>query len=81
MITGATGGIGNSIVKKFDQLGAQIAATGTNEEKLKMLKQNFKDVEIEKFKLEEHDKIEGFIKKIEKIKWNRYFGKQRRYHT
>ena len=66
LITGATGGIGNSLVKKFDQLGAQIAATGTNEEKLKMLKQNFKDVEIEKFKLEEHDKIEGFIEKIEK---------------
>ena len=31
-----------------------------------MLKQNFKDVEIEKFKLEEHDKIEGFLEKIEK---------------
>ena len=31
-----------------------------------MLKQNFKDVEIEKFKLEEHDKIEGFIEKLKK---------------
>ena len=33
LITGATGGIGNSLVKKFYDLGAEIAATGTREEK------------------------------------------------
>ena len=31
LITGATGGIGQSLVKKFDVLGSIILATGTNE--------------------------------------------------
>ena len=34
IITGATGGIGNSLVKKFTDNGAIILATGTKEEKL-----------------------------------------------
>ena len=38
LITGATGGIGNSIVEKFVSLGTQIVATGTNEEKITQLK-------------------------------------------
>ena len=38
LITGATGGIGNALVNKFDSLGAIVFATGTNEEKLKNLK-------------------------------------------
>ena len=38
LITGATGGIGNSLVKKFDDLGSKILATGTNQEKLDNLK-------------------------------------------
>ena len=61
IITGATGGIGHSLVKKFNELGANILATGTNEEKLANLKKQFSGITIEKFKLEEHDKIEKFI--------------------
>ena len=38
LITGATGGIGNSVVKKFCELGANIVASGTNEKKLDILK-------------------------------------------
>ncbi len=38
LITGATGGIGNSLVEKFDSLETIIVATGTNEEKLYNLK-------------------------------------------
>ena len=34
LITGATGGIGNSLVEKFYNLGAKIIATGTTQEKL-----------------------------------------------
>ena len=34
LITGATGGIGNSLVKKFESFGSKIIASGTNEEKL-----------------------------------------------
>ena len=37
LITGATGGIGNCLVKKFDALGSKIVATGTNENKLKII--------------------------------------------
>jgi len=61
LITGATGGIGFKLVRKFNELGCQILATGTNEEKLENLKKKFKDIKIKKFKLDEHSKIEGFI--------------------
>ena len=65
LITGATGGIGGSLVKKFSEMGAKIVATGTNEEKLSNLKKHHKEIEIEKFRLNEHDKIEAFINKID----------------
>ena len=61
LITGATGGIGNSLVKKFYNVGSSILATGTNEEKLKNLKTNYPNILIDRFKLDEHDKIENFI--------------------
>ena len=61
LITGATGGIGNSLVKKFYDLGSSILATGTNEEKLKNLKINYPNIIIDRFELDKHDKIENFI--------------------
>ena len=66
LITGATGGIGNNLVKKFHDMGSVIIATGTNEDKLNNLKKSFKSVNIEKFKLDQHNKIEEFIEKIDK---------------
>ena len=66
LITGATGGIGNSLVKKFDKLGSTILATGTNEEKLELLKKKYPKIHVEKFKLNEHEKIEDFINLIDK---------------
>ena len=65
LITGATGGIGNCLVEKFNQLGSSIVATGTNEVKLNDLKK-YPNILIEKFKLDEHDKIENFIEDISK---------------
>ena len=65
LITGATGGIGNNLVKKFYELGAKIVGTGTNEDKLNNLKKEFNGVQIQKFKLEEHDKIEEFVNLID----------------
>ena len=65
LITGATGGIGNCIVKKFHDLEAKIFASGTNEEKLKDLKNNFTNIHAEKFKLDEHNKIENFINLVD----------------
>ena len=61
LITGATGGIGSSLVEKFEKLGSKILATGTNEEKLNILKKKYPNIIIEKFKLDDHKKIESFI--------------------
>ena len=61
IITGATGGIGNSLVKKFTDNGSIVLATGTKEEKLNNLKKNFSNIQIEKFNLDEHKNIESFI--------------------
>ncbi len=66
LITGATGGIGNSLVEKFISLGSIVAATGTNEDKLNNLKKKYPNVYIEKFKLDDHGKIENFIESINK---------------
>ena len=66
LITGATGGIGHSIVHKFYNLGSKIVATGTNEIKLENLKKKFPNISVEKFKLDEHDKIDEFIEKVDK---------------
>ena len=68
LITGATGGIGNSLVEKFNNLGSQIIATGTNEEKLSNLKKKYQKIIVEKFKLNEHDKIENTKFKEPKFK-------------
>ena len=66
LITGATGGIGNSLVEKFYNFGARIVATGTNDEKLLKLKQKFKNIEVKKFKLDDHKNIDNFIEEVDK---------------
>ena len=43
IVTGASGGIGNSIVKKLNDCGAQILASGTKVEKLEEIKSKFKN--------------------------------------
>ena len=61
IVTGASGGIGNSIIKKLYEAGANILASGTRIEKLEELKKNFKEIEILKFDISQSDKIEKFI--------------------
>ena len=61
LITGATGGIGGALVKKFISHGGSVFGTGTKSEKLDILKKNNPDVKVQKFNLSEHDKIENFI--------------------
>ena len=61
IVTGASGGIGNSIVKKLYENGANILATGTRDEKLKELKEKFNKIKILRFDLSQHEKVEEFI--------------------
>ena len=61
IITGATGGIGNSILNSFVEHKARVLATGTNEEKLKSLKSTYSDIHTKKFDISKHDDIEKFI--------------------
>ena len=66
LITGATGGIGTDLVKKFSLLDGNILATGTNNTKLENLKKNFPKIEVLKFDISEHSKIENFIEDVVK---------------
>ena len=61
IVTGASGGIGNSIVEKLYDNGANILATGTRTEKLEELKKKFDNIKILKFDISQHDKVEDFI--------------------
>ncbi len=61
LITGATGGIGNALVKKFVYLEGNVLATGTKTEKLNDLKKEFPNINILKFDISDHSKIEEFI--------------------
>ena len=49
IITGASGGIGNSIVQKLYENGANILASGTKIEKLEKLKTKFQNIKVLKF--------------------------------
>jgi 3-oxoacyl-[acyl-carrier protein] reductase len=61
IITGASGGIGNSIVERFNDCGANILASGTKIEKLESLKSKFKNIKIIKFDISQIDNVENFI--------------------
>ena len=61
IVTGASGGIGNAIIKKLSEAGANILASGTRIEKLEELKKNFEGLKILKFDISQSDKIEKFI--------------------
>ena len=66
IVTGASGGIGNSIVKKLSESGANILATGTRIEKLEKLKKEFEKIKILKFDISQSEKIEEFIENATK---------------
>ena len=61
IVTGASGGIGNSIIQKLHEYGANILASGTRVEKLDEIKKKFKNVKILKFDISQSEKIEEFI--------------------
>ena len=61
IVTGATGGIGNAIVDKLINSGANVLATGTKLDKLENIKNIYKGIKILKFDISEHENIEKFI--------------------
>ena len=66
IVTGASGGIGHSIVKKLYENGANILATGTKKEKLEDLKSKFDNIKILSFDISQSQQIDDFIEKATK---------------
>ena len=71
ILTGATGGIGNSILDKLVSGGANVLASGTNDEKLNLIKEKYQNVKVNKFDISAHDEIENFIEKCNEILGNK----------
>lgn len=61
IVTGASGGIGNSLAEKLHEQGANVLATGTRIEKLEELAKKFNGIKTLKFDISQHEKIEEFI--------------------
>ena len=64
LITGASGGIGNELVKKFVSLGGNVLGTGTKTEKLDLLKKKYPNIKVKKFDVIDHSRIEEFIDNV-----------------
>ena len=64
LITGASGGIGKELVKKFVSLGGNVLGSGTKAEKLDLIKKQYPNIKIKKFDMAEHSRIEGFIDSV-----------------
>ena len=61
ILTGATGGLGSSILEILNNVNANIIASGTNLIKLEKLKEKFNKVEFKKLDISNHSEIEKFI--------------------
>ena len=67
ILTGATGVIGKSVLDKIISAGSNVIATGTNETKLKLIEEKYKNINTLKFDISEHEKIEKFVEDCSKI--------------
>ena len=67
ILTGATGVIGNSILDKLILAEANVLATGTNDQKLKIIQEKYKDLNVVKFNMSDHGKIDQFVEDCGKI--------------
>ena len=64
LITGASGGIGKALVKKFVSLGGNVLGSGTKIEKLDLLKKQYPNIKVKKFDMAEDSKIKDFIDSV-----------------
>ena len=64
LITGASGGIGKELVKKFVSLGGNVLGSGTKIEKLDLLKKQYPNIKVKKFDMAEDSKIKDFIDSV-----------------
>ena len=63
IITGATGGIGNSIVDTLTSLNSKLIVIGSNEKKLEQLKNKNANLIVIKQDISIHDELEAFVEK------------------
>ena len=61
IVTGASGGIGYSIIEKLDKAGANILASGTKIEKLNELKNKYVNIKTLRFDISQSNKIDEFV--------------------
>ena len=66
-VTGATGGIGGSIIETLSSNGANIIASGSNKEKLDKINSRYKDIKTIKFDISNHKEIERFVEDISNL--------------
>ena len=71
ILTGATGVIGNSILDKLISAGSTVLATGTNEDKLKLIQEKYKNLNVLKFDISDHKNIDKFVEDCSSILSNR----------
>ena len=71
ILTGATGVIGNSILDKLISAGSTVLATGTNDEKLKLIQEKYKNLNVLKFDISDHKNIDKFVEDCSSILSNR----------
>ncbi len=63
LITGGTGGIGEATLELFLKEGAKVAAVGTNDEKLKKLKERFPDILTLKADVSKEEEVKSYVEK------------------
>ena len=71
VLTGATGVIGNSILDKLISAGANVLATGTNEEKLKKIQGKYSKLNTLRFDISDHKNIDQFVEDCNNILSNK----------
>ena len=71
ILTGATGVIGNSILDKLISAGSNVLATGSNEEKLKKIKDRYKNLNVLRFDISDHTNIDKFVEDCNNILSNK----------